>query len=261
MLTLADTLTVASGSLVGLALGLLGGGGSILAVPLLLYVVGVRSTHVAIGTSAIAVAANAFANLIAHARSGHVKWPCAATFAAAGLLGAALGAHAGKRFDADKLEFLFGLVMLAIAIAMLVPRTSGGDPGVRINRAIAVRLLGIGLLVGLLSGFFGIGGGFLIVPGIMLGSGMATLNAVGSSLLSVGAFGLATALSYAVSGFVDWHVAGLFVAGGIAGGLAGTAAARKLAAGRATLNRIFSAVVILVAAYVLWRSGTQLLRR
>ncbi len=255
MVTLADLLSVGCGALVGSALGLLGGGGSILAVPLLLYVVGVPSTHVAIGTSALAVAVNAFANLIPHSRGGHVKWPCAATFAVAGLGGAAIGAALGKRVDADALEFLFGIVMFAVAFAMLMPRAAQGDPSIRINPAIAARLLIIGLVVGFLSGFFGIGGGFLIVPGIMLGSGMATLNAIGSSLVSVGVFGLTTAVSYASSDLIDWRIAGFFVAGGIAGGIAGSFGARRLAAHRNRLNRVFAIVVMIVAAFVLWRSG------
>jgi uncharacterized protein len=251
-----DLLSVGSGSLVGFALGLLGGGGSILAVPLLIYVVGMKDTHLAIGTSALAVAANAFANLIAHGRAGNVKWPCAVVFAISGVGGAAAGAELGKAVDGHKLLFLFGLVMVAVAVAMLRPKAAApGDPNVRINPGIAVRLVGIGFVVGLLSGFFGIGGGFLIVPAIMLGSGMAMLNAVGSSLVSVGAFGLTTALSYAFAGLVDWRVAGFFILGGILGGIAGTALAGRLAAERAALTRIFAFAVLAVAAFVLWRSA------
>ncbi len=250
-----DLLSIGSGSLVGFALGLLGGGGSILAVPLLLYVVGVKDTHLAIGTSALAVAANAFANLVAHSRAGNVKWPCATVFAISGVAGAALGAYAGRAVDGGKLLFLFGLVMVAVALAMLRPRLAEGDPGVRINPSIAVRLIGTGLVVGLLSGFFGIGGGFLIVPAIMLGSGMAMINAVGSSLVSVGAFGLTTAASYAFAGLVDWRVAGFFILGGIAGGLGGTALAGHLAPRRALLTRIFAVAVLGVAGFVLWRAA------
>jgi uncharacterized membrane protein YfcA len=251
-----DLLSVGSGSLVGFALGLLGGGGSILAVPLLIYVVGMKDTHLAIGTSALAVAANAFANLIAHGRAGNVKWPCATVFAISGVAGAAAGAALGRAVDGGKLLFLFGLVMVAVAASMLHPRTAiAGDPDVRINPVIAVRLVGIGLVVGLLSGFFGIGGGFLIVPAIMLGSGMAMLNAVGSSLVSVGAFGLTTALTYAFAGLVDWRVAGFFILGGILGGLAGVRLAGHLSARRAALTRTFAVMVIAVAAFVLWRSA------
>jgi len=164
MIHLADLLSVGSGVLVGFALGLLGGGGSILATPLLLYVVGVKSPHVAIGTGAFAVSVNAFANLISHSRAGNVKWPCAATFAVSGVAGALAGAALGKAMDGSKLLFLFGLVMVAVAVAMLSPRAAGGDPAVRITPVIALRLAFIGVLVGLLSGFFGIGGGFLSYP-------------------------------------------------------------------------------------------------
>jgi hypothetical protein len=217
-----------------------------------------RSTHMAIGTSALAVSANAFANLISHSRAGNVKWPCAVVFAISGVAGAAAGAALGKMVDGQKLLFFFGLVMVAVALAMLRPRAAEGDPSVRIDRTIAIRLVATGLAVGLVSGFFGIGGGFLIVPAMMLGSGMATLNAVGSSLLSVGAFGLTTAVSYASAGLVDWHVAALFVAGGIAGGLAGVFLAGRLSAGRSALTRVFAAAVLAVAAFVLWKAAPAL---
>jgi hypothetical protein len=138
---------------------------------------------------------------------------------------------------------------------MFSPRASAGDPNVRINPAIAVRLIVSGLAVGLLSGFFGIGGGFLIVPAIMLGSGMATINAVGSSLVSVGTFGLTTAISYAIAGQVDWRIAGLFVLGGIGGGLGGVALAKRLSTRRTALTRVFAVVVVAVAAFILWRSA------
>lgn len=248
-------LTLASGGVVGFALGLLGGGGSILAVPLLIYVVGMRSPHLAIGTSALAVSVNAFANLVAHSRQGNVKWPCAVVFAIAGVAGAAGGAALGKIVDGQQLLLLFGVVMLAIAIAMFSPRAAKGDPNVRITPAIAVRLVVTGLVVGFLSGFFGIGGGFLIVPAIMLGSGMATINAVGSSLVSVGAFGLTTAVSYALSGLVDWHISAFFIAGGVLGGWGGVALAGRLATKRAMLTKIFAVVVAGVACFVIWRAA------
>ncbi|MFZ5790887.1 MAG: sulfite exporter TauE/SafE family protein [Pseudomonadota bacterium] len=249
-----DLLAAGSGVLVGFLLGLLGGGGSILAVPLLLYVVGVGDPHLAIGTSALAVALNAFANLIQHARVGNVKWPCAAVFASAGVLGAIAGSSLGKAVEGERLLVLFALVMVAVGVAMLRPRRSEGDPSVRINPKIAVRLAGIGFLTGAVSGFFGIGGGFLIVPGIMLGSGMPILNAIGSSLFSVGAFGLATAVNYALSGLVAWPIALAFIAGGVVGGFLGLKAAVRLSTEKQALNRIFAGVIFAVAAYMLWRS-------
>jgi len=143
------------------------------------------------------VAVNAFANLLQHARAGTVKWPCAAVFAGTGVLGAFfVGSTTGKAVNGQQLLLALAVIMIVVAVSMLRGRGSGGDPSVRINPQIAIRLVAIGFLTGLLSGFFGIGGGFLIVPGIVLGSGMPNLNAVGSSLFSVGAFGTTTALNF-----------------------------------------------------------------
>jgi uncharacterized membrane protein YfcA len=254
-MTAADLLAALSGSAVGLILGVIGGGGSILAVPLLLYVVGVSNPHVAIGTSALAVSVNAFANLIAHSRAGNVKWPCAIVFGLSGVAGAFAGSTLGKLVDGQQLLFLFGVVMVAVALAMLRPRQAEGDATVRITPAIALRLVLIGLATGALAGFFGIGGGFLIVPGIMLGSGMAMLNAVGSSLFSVGAFGLTTAVSYAQDGLIDWRLAGMFIVGGLAGGLVGTRLSGMLAVRKGLLTQVFAAVVLVVACYVMAKSA------
>ena len=103
---------LASGGLVGFSLGLVGGGGSILATPLLLYVVGVASPHAAIGTGALAVSINAYANLLAHARKGHLRWLCAAVFAAIGSFGALLGSSLGLVIDGARLLLLFGARMV-----------------------------------------------------------------------------------------------------------------------------------------------------
>jgi uncharacterized membrane protein YfcA len=247
-------LGLASGSLVGFSLGLVGGGGSILAVPLMVYVVGVPDAHVAIGTSAIAVAANAGVNLSNHARGGTVIWSCALMFAAAGIVGAFTGSIFGKMIDGQKLLALFGLLMLVIAMLMLKTRSRIGLPDVRMNWANLPAIAGLGLATGTLSGFFGIGGGFLIVPALMLATGMSIMNAVSSSLVAVTAFGLTTAASYAWSGLISWELAGLFVAGGIVGGLIGTRLARLLSARRGALNIVFAVVIIAVALYMLARN-------
>jgi uncharacterized membrane protein YfcA len=130
---LTSLLATGSGGLVGLVLGLVGGGGSILAVPLLVYVVGVASPHVAIGTSAIAVSASAIGNLMTHWRLGNVKWRCAVVFATAGVLGAFAGASVAKALDGQKLLALFGVVMVVVGLVMLRRRGSGGNPDVRLS--------------------------------------------------------------------------------------------------------------------------------
>jgi len=247
-------LGLASGALVGFSLGLVGGGGSILAVPLMVYVVGVPDAHVAIGTSAMAVAANAAVNLSNHARGGTVMWSCALTFAAAGIAGAFAGSIFGKMLDGERLLALFALLMLVIAVLMLKTRSRIGLPDVQMSWANTPAIVGLGLATGTLSGFFGIGGGFLIVPALMLATGMPIMNAVSSSLVAVTAFGLTTAASYAYSGLISWGLAGLFIAGGIAGGLIGTRSARLLSARRGALNIVFAAVIVAVALYMLARN-------
>lgn len=247
-----------SGSGVGFLLGLLGGGGSVLAVPLLLYFVGVPNAHYAIGTSALGVSVNAAVNLFSHARRGTVKWPCAIAFALAGIAGAAIGSSIGKVIDPKPLTLMFALAMAAVAASMWRPRAGEGLAEVALNPQIAMKLLPLGLAVGMASGFFGIGGGFLIVPGLMLGSRMPMLNAVGSSLLAVTLFGATTAINYALSGLVLWDIAGWMIVGGIVGGTLGVWASRKLAERRSTLQRIFAVFVLAVAAYVAFRELSSL---
>lgn len=245
---------LASGGVIGIVLGLVGGGGSILAVPLLVYAVGVGSAHAAIGTAAVAVAANAAASLIGHARAGNVKWPCAIVFAAAGVTGAAIGAEIGKAVDGKRLLMLFGLLMIGVGLAMLRRRRSLEAPDVRLSRATATillpRLVPIGLGVGLAAGFFGIGGGFLIVPGLMMATAMPLKNAVGTSLVVVTALGLTTAASYALSGYVDWLLVGLMIAGGVGGSVIGIALGHRIASRKGLLERVFALTVIAVGVYV-----------
>jgi uncharacterized membrane protein YfcA len=250
---LHDLLAVLCGSLVGFSLALIGGGGSILAVPLLLYVVGLRDPHQAIGTSALAVAVNAFANLIPHARAGNVRWRAAFAFAMAGVLGAYLGSSLGKLIDGRHLLVLFALLMLAIAAWMLRGgHVQGGASYPQRNMFFRLGTAGFG--AGALAGFFGIGGGFLIVPGLIFASGMAMIEAVGTSLVCVGAFGLTAATNYAVSGWVAWPVAWMFITGGIAGGWLGAWAAQKMCGMRGALAVLFATVIAAVAVFMLAKS-------
>jgi uncharacterized membrane protein YfcA len=119
---------------------------------------------------------------------------------------------------------------------------------------LVARLAPLGLLTGLAAGFFGIGGGFLIVPGLMLATGMTMANATASSLLSVALFGAATTFNYALTGQVDWRLAGLLLLGGAAGGVAGLFAAKALVRHAALARKLFAVLIILVAAYVAYRA-------
>jgi uncharacterized membrane protein YfcA len=251
-------LAALSGIAVGFTLGLVGGGGSILAVPLMVYVVGVRSPHIAIGTSALAVAANALAGLVNHARAGNVNWRCGGTYALAGVIGAFAGSSFGKAIDGQKLLFLFALLMIVVAVLMYRSRGGEGVEGVVCNRDNFPKVASFGFGTGMLSGFFGIGGGFLIVPGLIASTSMPIYRAIGTSLVAVTAFGLTTALNYALSDLIDWPLAASFIAGGIGGSLIGTTASKRLSAKKGTLNAMFATLVLIVAVYMLIKSWSAL---
>lgn len=246
-----------SGVAIGFVLGLVGGGGSVLATPLLLYVVGVDSPHVAIGTGAAAVAANAAAGLVAHARAETVKWPCALTFGGAGVLGAFAGSSLGKAIDGSTLLAAFGLAMIAIGGLMLAPAKAAADPDVALTRDTArrllPRLLPFGFGAGAASGFFGIGGGFLIAPGLMAATRMPMAAAVGTSLVAVTAFGATTAVNYAAAGLVDAPALALLIAGGLLGAVAGQRASAALASRKRMLTQVLAGLVIVVGGYVVAR--------
>lgn len=251
-----ETLVLAAlgGAIVGLLLAAFGGGGSVLATPWLIYVVGIADVHVAIGTSAAAVALNALAGLLGQARAGAVKWPCASVFAVAGVSGALIGAHVAKHVDGQALLGWFAIAMALVALSMMRAPRSTGDPLVRLDAARTMKLAPIGLLVGLAAGFFGIGGGFLIAPGLMAATGMTLSNAAASSLVSVALFGAATSASYAMSGLIDWPLFAALVLGGALGTAAGMPLARHLASRADVARRSFALMVIATAAYVAWRA-------
>ena len=265
---LHPALAILSGTLVGFTLGLIGGGGSIMATPLLLYAVGLQP-HVAIGTGALAVSVNAFANFGGHARAGNVRWRCALIFSVIGVAGAVVGSMLGKAVNGKQLLFLFAILMIVIGVVMLRRKNQPASPAdAQAGRPTAgvcqvwspatrnpLPIAAAALAVGTLSGFFGIGGGFLIVPGLLFSTGMPMICAIGSSLLAVGTFGLTTAASYGLSGLIDWPVASEYLVGGLAGGLVGMRLATGLASRKATLNRIFATLVFAVAGYMLYRNA------
>jgi uncharacterized membrane protein YfcA len=260
---LTDLAVFGSGGLVGAILGLVGGGGSVLAVPLLVYGVGVSSPHLAIGTSALAVSVSALTNLAAHARAGNVKWGCASVFTFAGVLGAALGSSVAKVMDGHRLLALFGAMMIVIGFSMLRTPRRPDRSDVRLSREtaahLAPRLIGLGAGVGVLSGFFGIGGGFLVVPALIFATSMPMIAAVGSSLVSVATFGATTGVNYALSGLVDMRIAALFIVGGVLGGFLGVALGGRLAQRKHALRVIFALGVIVVGLYVVARGAAPLL--
>lgn len=255
-------LALLSGALVSFLLGLFGGGGSMLALPLLVHVVAVRSPHIAIGISAASVAANALINLGLYARRHTVKWRCASVFALSGLIGAAAGSALGKTVDGDALLAIFGVLMVAVGALMLRKMQRPEQPNVLLTlasaRKLAPPLIALGFAVGAASGFFGIGGGFLVAPALMWATDMPIAMAIGTSLVAVSAFGATTAVSYAHSGMIDWPLTGLFVLGGAIGGLSAAWLMKKVELRTHALRPLF-AVFVMAAGVWVTADGAQTL--
>ncbi|HQS68749.1 MAG TPA: sulfite exporter TauE/SafE family protein, partial [Novosphingobium sp.] len=168
--------------------------------------------------------------------------------------GALGGSTLGKAFDGEKLLFLFALLMLVVAVQMYRGRGDSGIEGVQCNRDNLPKVVLFGIGTGILSGFFGIGGGFLIVPALVASTAMPIYRAIGTSLIAVAAFGLTTAANYAVSGLLDFALAGSFIMGGIVGSVLGAMAAKRLAGAKGLLNTGFAALIVVVATYMLYRN-------
>jgi uncharacterized membrane protein YfcA len=262
-------LSVISGVVVGFSLGLIGGGGSILAVPLLLYFVGLdtipNSAHIAIGTTALAVGVNAYINSYMHLKKRNVAPRIGVIFAGVGLIGSLVGAFMGRITPGGDLLTYFAIAMIVLGIYMTA-RKEGSSAGTvhevdrvlqakegckKITRSLFAKVAGFGFVVGLLSGYFGIGGGFLIVPSLMFSSGLCITRAIGTSLLSVGTFGVASGLEYTAYGETILSIAIMYIIGGAAGGYSGTSLAVK--APKKELRLVYGAVIVLVGIYMLLR--------
>ena len=250
-------LSVVSGTIVGFSLGLIGGGGSVLAVPLLLYVVGVKDTHVAIGTSALAVGVLAGINLLNHKKIGNINIKKGLMFAIPGIVGTLVGAQLGLWTPAENLLIFFAAFMGIIGFLMLRRQTVRQDV-ISVEKQSSLLLMKrnvslSGFSVGILAGYFGIGGGFLIVPTIMYSSGLNIIQAIGTSLVSVSSFGLTTAARYFVAGQIDIIVAVLLIMGGVAGGYFGVKTSEKIP--KENMAKIFAVVLFAVATYIIIRTA------
>jgi uncharacterized membrane protein YfcA len=215
------------------------------------------SVHAAIGTSAVAVSLGALGNLFVAARNKLVKWPCAIVFTAAGVAGTFAGSHLALQIPGAKILSLFGGLMLVIGTLMLLRKDAEGDPDVRLTmktaRHMAPVLIATGLAVCTLAGFFGIGGGFLIVPGLILATGMPITNAIGTSLVAVTVFGATTAGTYAWAGEVEWRTVGLFVAGGVFGSILGQMVGKRMVNQKPLLQSIFATFVMAIGAFTIYK--------
>lgn len=243
--------SIGIGTLIGLVLGLLGGGGAILAVPALVYILH-APPHAAVAASLAIVAVGALVGVVWHARQGGVAWATAARLGVTGAIGAMVGAWLGQFISGERLLALLGLFMLVAAWLMgrrRAPTIDGGAAHPR--RAL---LLGLGL--GVLTGFFGVGGGFLIVPALTLGLGLPMRLAVGTSLAVIAANSLAGLVGHLGAGTVEWGLTTLVAAGTIGGALIGSRMAglvpdRQLRTG-------FAGLVAAVAIYLIYRNAAVL---
>ncbi|MEV5399170.1 sulfite exporter TauE/SafE family protein [Streptomyces cellulosae] len=239
-------LALAAGALTGLALGALGGGGSILAVPALIYLLGL-SPVAATTASLLIVAATSFTALLAHSRDGHVRLRTGLLFAAAGIGPALLGAGLSARLPEAALTAGFAVVAAVAALRMLrgtppdEPAAGPPRPG---------RAAGAGAGLGAVTGVLGVGGGFLAVPALVHGVGLRMREAVGTSLLVITVNALAALLLRAgtLEG-LDWAVVGPFAGAAVLGALDGRRLSAKLSGG--ALRRIFAAVLLAVALVML----------
>lgn len=241
------------GLLIGVLLGLLGAGGSILTVPVLVHLAD-QPLSAAVPTSLLVVGVSAAAGVVPRVRAGQVQWRIAAVFGAAGIP-AAFGGTAVNRLLEPRLVMAgFALVMVAAAVRMLreAPEV-GGDcalPGGGVNwRGCLPKAVGSGAVVGFLTGLFGVGGGFLIVPALVFLLGLSMTVAVGTSLVVIAVNSAAGFAAHAGGADLDYALAAVFTAAAIVGSLIAGRIASRLAAD--TLRRWFAYLVLAVAAYVL----------
>ncbi|PPD22525.1 MAG: hypothetical protein CTY22_00045 [Methylomonas sp.] len=242
---------------IGVLLGLLGGGGSILTVPMLVYLLGIEP-KTAIVTSFVVVGTSSLAALIPHARRGFVCWRSGAFFGLSGMVGAFGGGRLASHFPGDALMVLFGLVCLATALLMLRARSAGSNDGNAQPFAICplrvpyLRVLFDGFFVGALTGMVGVGGGFMIVPALTLLVGLPMQGAVGTSLLVIAMNALAGLAGYSHQAEFDALLTLAVTVSALAGSMMGSALSTRIQPAR--LRRLFGLMVLAVALYIVWQS-------
>lgn len=250
-------LAIAAGVLIGLSLGALGGGGSILTVPALVYLLG-QSPHQATTASLLVVGIAAMAGAVIHARAGRARLKIGAVFGLLGIAGSVAGSLASAAVPAGVLLAGFGVLMLIVAAAMLfrgrIPGLSGPADhprsGTRHLAVVAAAATGVGLI----TGFFGVGGGFVIVPALVLVLGFDMPAAAGTSLVVIAVDSVAALAARAGHAVftLDWTLIGAFTAAAMLGTLAGTRLAGRISPRR--LGTAFTVLIIAVAGYTLTRS-------
>jgi uncharacterized membrane protein YfcA len=248
-------LSLAFGLLIGFSLGLLGGGGSVLTVPILVYAVGLPVAS-AIPTSLAIVGATAAMGALGYHRKRRVRWRTALLFGLVGSTGALVGAWLSHLAAPRAILVLFSFVMIGTALSMFRRAATeehwGEGAAERPHRPHVTLTALTGLGVGLLTGFFGVGGGFAIVPALVVVLGLPMRDAVGTSLAVIALNSGAALLGHLRFGAVDLPITALF----LVGGLFGTSLGRKLS-GRLperTLQRLFAVLLVVLAGFVLYEN-------
>ena len=249
-------LSVLSGIVVGVILSLTGGGGSILAIPLLVYVVGMKDPHSAIGTSALAVGITAFVSMLKHRSHGHVRFRTGIVFAIPGIAGTVAGSHMAFLTPPNYLLILFALFMMFVGAKMFTTKPAVFTEHFHTKNLHVKKVSIVGFLVGIAAGFFGIGGGFLVVPALISSTGLNIIDAIGTSLVPVSLFGLSTASSYFFENKIDWITALAFSVGGLLGVLIGTRFSARVS--KTALTKGFSIFVISVAIYMIVKTFSEI---
>jgi uncharacterized protein len=238
-------LSLALGFGIGISLGLLGGGGSILTVPALVYLIG-QTPQAAVTTSLAIVGANSVVGAYFHSANGSLNWRVALMFGGAGMGVAYLAAGLSHLFTPAALLVMFALLMVSISIIMLLQHKKV-ERGT--HQAGWPVIIGAGASVGLLTGILGVGGGFLIVPALVMLVGLPMYQAVGTSLVIIAANSLAGFIGHLEASLFDTTLTVIFVATGLAGTYAGSRLAQRVPAQR--LKQVFAVFVLVLALYLL----------
>jgi len=238
----------ALGLAVGLVLGSLGGGGSVLAVPALVYVLG-ESPHEATTASLVIVVLSSLAGVIAHARAGRVKVRAGLLFGLAGLATSVLASHFSAGLPDAVVLVGFGVVMLVAAVVMWRSSSGRGVTDVPVRTASALRSVLAGAGVGVLIGVFGVGGGFLAVPALVAAAGFTFADAVGTSLLVIVVNSAAALATRATGAHLEWAVIGPFAVTASVAAVLGQRVSSRVRA--PVLQRAFAALLVVLAGWVL----------
>lgn len=249
-------LAIMFGTLIGVMLGLVGGGGSILTVPILVYILG-QDVHEATATSLVIVGVTSLVGAVPHATEGRISLRTALVFGSAGIAGAYAGTALNRLVSGPVILLLFGALMLVVSARMALSRKRKPGPGQAVEyvpAGLQWPALAAGLVVGVMTGFFGVGGGFLIVPALVLVLGFPMRSAVGTSLVIIAINSAAGASAQLGNGAIDLTLASLFIVGGIAGSLLGAKAAGKV--DEARLSQGFAGMIALVGMYLIIQNAS-----